>query len=115
MFGRGINKFCCAPRRLCLCMVLTLANLSDRYSGTTLFTVLNIKDFSCFARLSARLFHLRALRIGADLASQLDPVIRFIVRAGDNTGKQQSQVTMQHCYIFRLSLQQSKQNKQTNN
>ena len=39
-------------------MVLTLANLSDRYSGTRLFTILNIKDFSCFARLSARLFHL---------------------------------------------------------
>ena len=54
---------------------VTLANLSDRYSGTRLFTVLNIKDFSCFARLSARLFHLRAWRIGADLASQLDPVI----------------------------------------
>ena len=35
-------------------------NLSDRYSGTRLFTVLNIKDFSCLARLSARLSHLRA-------------------------------------------------------
>ena len=52
-----------------------LANLSDRYSGTRLFTVLNIKDFSCLARLSARLSHLRAWRIGAELASQLDPVI----------------------------------------
>ena len=56
-------------------MVLMLANLSDRYSGTRLFTVLNIKDFSCLARLSARLSHLRACRIGAELASQLDPVI----------------------------------------
>ena len=37
--------------------------------------VLNIKDFRFFARLSARLFHLRAWRIGTDLASQLDPVI----------------------------------------
>ena len=52
-------------------MVLTLANLSDRYSGTRWFTVLNIEDLSCFAHLSARLFHLRAWRIGADLASQL--------------------------------------------
>ena len=51
MFGRGINRLSCAPRRLCLWMVLTLANLSDRYSGTRLFTVLNIIDFSCFARL----------------------------------------------------------------
>ena len=68
-------RLCWAPRRLCLWMVFTLANLSDRYSGTRLLTVLNIKDFSCFARLSARLFHLRARRIWADLTSQPDPVI----------------------------------------
>ena len=34
-----------------------------------------MKDFSCLARLSARLSQLRAGRIGAELASQLDPVI----------------------------------------
>ena len=73
-----------------------LANLSDRYSGTRLFTVLNIKDFSCLARLSARLSHLRAWIIGAELASQLDPVIMraalfwsfssFWLRPRDNPG-----------------------------
>ena len=46
MFGRGINRLSCGPRRLCLWMVLTLANLSDRYSGTRLFTLLNIRDFA---------------------------------------------------------------------
>ena len=51
VFGRVINRLCWAPRRLCLWMVFTLANLSDIYSGTWLLTVLNIKDFSCFARL----------------------------------------------------------------
>ena len=56
-------------------MVFTLANLSDKYSGTRLFTVLNIKDFNCLSHLSARLFHLRARGIWADLTSQLDPVI----------------------------------------
>ena len=34
------------------------------------------KDFICLFRLSARLFHLRARGIWADLISQLDPVIK---------------------------------------
>ena len=46
-----------------------------RYSGTRLLAVLNIKDFNCLVRLSARLFHLRARRIWADLTSQPDPVM----------------------------------------
>ena len=46
-------------------MVFTLVNLSDRYSGTRLLAVLNIKDFNCLERLSAR----------ADLTSQPDPVM----------------------------------------
>ena len=52
-----------------------LVNLSDRYLGTRLLAVLNIKDFNCLSRLSARLSHLRARRICADLISQPDPVI----------------------------------------
>ena len=56
-------------------MVFTLVNLSDRYSGTRLLAVLNIKYFNCLERLSARLSHLRARRIWADLTSQQDPVM----------------------------------------
>ena len=45
MFGRGMKRLCWAPRRLCLWMVFTLVNLSDRYSCTRLLAVLNIRDF----------------------------------------------------------------------
>ena len=45
MFGHGINKLFRAPVRLCLWMVFTLLNFSNRYSGAKLFIVLNIKDF----------------------------------------------------------------------
>ena len=61
-------------------MVVTLVNLSDRYSGTRLLAVLSIKDFNCLSRLSARLSHLRARRICADLISQPDPVITIVPR-----------------------------------
>ena len=45
------------------------------YLGTRLSAVSNIKDFNCLDRLSARLSHLRARRIRADLTSQPDPVM----------------------------------------
>ena len=47
MYGRGINRLCWAPRRLCMWMVLTLVNLSDKHLGTRLLAVLNIKEFNC--------------------------------------------------------------------
>ena len=75
MFGRGMKRLCWAPRRLCLWMVFTLVNLSDRYSGTRLLAVLDIKDFNCLERLSARLSHLRVRRIWEDLTPQPDPVM----------------------------------------
>ena len=67
MLGRGMNRLCWAPRRLCLWTVFTVVNLSDRYSGTRLLAVLNIKDFNCLARLSPRLSR---RRIWTDLTSQ---------------------------------------------
>ena len=48
--------------------------ITDRYSGTWLLAVLNIKDFNCLERLSTRLSYLRA-RSWADLTSQPDPVM----------------------------------------
>ena len=51
-------------------MVFTLANLSDRYSGTRSFTVLNIKDFICLSRLSilcTRFYRKSLYSISADL------------------------------------------------
>ena len=44
---------------------------ADKYSGTRLLAVLNIKDFNCFARLSAMLSQLRTRRIWTDLCAAL--------------------------------------------
>ena len=44
---------------------------ADKYSGTRLLAVLNTKDFNCFARLSARLSHLRTRVIWTDLCAAL--------------------------------------------
>ena len=52
--------------------------ISDIYSGTCLFTVLNINVFNWFVGLSAWLIQYRSRRILGDLTSQPVPVIIII-------------------------------------
>ena len=80
MFGHGINKLFRAPVRLCLWLVFTLLNFSNRYSGARLFIVLNIKDFNCFSLLPARFLFVLLLFFGIFFISSIYfKILQFII------------------------------------